>query len=72
MPLSIAQYLRHLAVRCTRMSRDCIDFTVARELESVSVELVEKAENLEILFTLTDHSADTEGPDDSTKADSEK
>jgi len=54
------------------MSRDCIDLTVARELESVSVELVEKAGNLEILFTLTDHSADTEAPDESTKAESEK
>jgi len=72
MPLSIAQELRHLATRCSRMSRDCIDLTVAQELESISVELVEKAENLEALFTLTDHSSDTEGPDESIKADSEK
>jgi len=40
------------------MSRDCYDSVVGRELENVSFELVAKAEDLEVLFALTDHSAD--------------
>jgi len=54
------------------MSRDCYDLRVARELENVSFELVEKAENLEALFTLTGHSADAEDPDISTEGDSKR
>ena len=47
MPLAVAQYLRHLATRCSRMSRDCTDRVISRELVQVSVELVERAEELE-------------------------
>jgi len=54
------------------MSRDCTDLTVARELESVSVELVETAEKLEALFTRADHSADAEDPHISTEGESKK
>jgi hypothetical protein len=47
MSLAVAQYLRHLATRCSRMSRDSNDPVVAKELVIISVELVERAEILE-------------------------
>jgi hypothetical protein len=47
MPLALAEYLRHLAMRCSRMSRDCPDSMTSKELETISVELIEKAEALE-------------------------
>jgi hypothetical protein len=56
MPIQVAEYLRHLAVRCTRLSRDCYDPLVAKELEIISVELVERAEMLDAVLArdLTD------------------
>jgi hypothetical protein len=51
MSVQVAEYLRHLAVRCTRLSRDCYDPLVAKELELVSVELVEQAEALEAFLS---------------------
>jgi hypothetical protein len=47
MPLALAEYLRHLATRCSRMSRDCNDPVTSKELVIISVELVEKAEAFE-------------------------
>jgi hypothetical protein len=47
MPLALAEYLRHLATRCSRMSRDCNDPVISKELVIISVELVEKAEAFE-------------------------
>jgi hypothetical protein len=58
MPLAIAEYLRHLATRCSRMSRDCHDQVVSKELEIVSVELVEKAEALEAEYAIPGSSGD--------------
>jgi hypothetical protein len=52
MPLAVAEYLRHLATRCSRMSRDCMDPVVSKELVIISVELVEKAETLEAHFSI--------------------
>jgi hypothetical protein len=52
MPLALAEYLRHLATRCSRMSRDCNDPMIGKELEIVSVELVEHAEALEAEYTI--------------------
>jgi hypothetical protein len=52
MPLAVAEYLRHLATRCSRMSRDCNDAVVSKELVIISVELVEKAETLEAHFSM--------------------
>ena len=52
MPLPLAQYLRHLATRCSRMSRDCTDRVICKELVQISVELVEKAEELEAEFKI--------------------
>jgi len=67
MPLSLAQYLRHLAVRCTRLSRNCYDSRVAKELETIGVELVEKAEYMETLLRLGSESG---GRQDRDKKDS--
>jgi hypothetical protein len=61
MPLAVAQYFRHLAVRCSRMSRDCTDEAVGKELVQISVELVEKAEVLEAYFSIAEP---TTNPDD--------
>jgi hypothetical protein len=47
MPLALAEYLRHLATRCSRMSRDCNDPVTSKELVIISAELVEKAEAFE-------------------------
>jgi hypothetical protein len=66
MPLHIAQYLRHLATRCSRVSRDCNDPLVAKELVIISVELVEKAAALEAHFTIPnspDDAPNTRGAD---------
>ena len=52
MPLALAEYLRHLATRCSRMSRDCSDPVIGKELEIVSVELVERAEALEAEYAI--------------------
>ena len=62
MPLQVAEYLRHLAVRCSRLSRDCYDSLVAKELEIISVELVERAEMLEAGDALADRPADRKDP----------
>jgi len=52
MPLALAEYLRLLATRCSRMSRDCNDPVIGKELEIVSVELVEHAEALEAEYAI--------------------
>jgi hypothetical protein len=58
MPLAIAEYLRHLATRCSRISRDCHDPVVSKEMVIISVELVEKAEALEAHYSISDPSDD--------------
>ncbi len=50
MPVELAEYLRHLAVRCCRLSRDTGDRLLAKELETISTELVEQAETVEALL----------------------
>lgn len=74
MSLAVAQYLRHLATRCSRMSRDSTDAVVAKELVIISVELVEKAEMLEAEYALLhpdakpgDARPDVVSTDDDTK-----
>ena len=52
MPFAVAQYLRHLATRSSRMSRDCTDQVTSKELVQISVELIEKAEELEAEFRI--------------------
>ncbi len=56
MPVAVAEYLRHLATRCSRMSRDCTDQVTGKELVQISVELVEKAEILESYFSIAETS----------------
>jgi hypothetical protein len=62
MPYALAQYLRHLATRCSRMSRDCNDPVISKELVIISVELVEKAEAVEADYALPSSTADASGP----------
>jgi hypothetical protein len=52
MPIAVAEYLRHLATRCSRIARDTKDRMVTMELEVISVELIEKAEELEATYKL--------------------
>ena len=52
MPIALAEYLRHLATRCSRMSRDCTDAVTSKELEIISIELVEHAEALEAEYAI--------------------
>jgi hypothetical protein len=52
MPLAVAECLRHLATRCSRMSRDCTDQVISKEIVIISVELVEKAETLEAYYSI--------------------
>ena len=62
MPYALAQYLRHLATRCSRMSRDCNDPVISKELVIISVELVEKAEAVESDYALPSSTADASDP----------
>jgi hypothetical protein len=66
MPLAVAQYLRDLAVRCSRMSRDCTDQSTGKELVQISVDLVGKAEVLEGYFSIAEPISN---PDDLFKAE---
>jgi len=45
--LEMIEYLRQIAHRCTALARDCSDRAVGHELEGLSVELMEKAQELE-------------------------
>jgi hypothetical protein len=62
MPLVIAQYLRHLATRCSRMSRDSHDPVMSKELEIISVELVEKAQELEASYAIPNSAGAVDDP----------
>ncbi len=62
-PLSVAEYLRHLSVRCACMARDCHDPAIAKKLEIISFELVEKAQHLERQFNMPNSSDDENDPD---------
>ena len=62
MSVDIAYYLRHLATRCSRMSRDSTDPVVSKELVIISVELVEKAEALEAEYALLHPAAERADP----------
>jgi hypothetical protein len=66
MTLAVAHYLRHLATRCSRMSRDCKDPAISKELEIISVELVERAEAVEADYAIP-HSDDSVPHDDDKK-----
>ena len=68
MPLAVAEYLRHLATRCSRMSRDCNDPVTSKELVIISVELVEKAEAFEAEYAIP-HAEDPHAADIATRED---
>ncbi len=71
MPLALAEYLRHLATRCSRMSRDCSDPVTSKELVIISVELVEKAEAFEAEYAIP-HAEDPHAAQITTRDDDEK
>lgn len=50
MQIGIAAYLRNLAVRCNRISRDCPHPATHDALAAISIELTDKAEALEQTF----------------------
>jgi hypothetical protein len=66
MPLALAEYLRHLATRCSRMSRDCNDPVTSKELVIISVELIEKAEAFEAEYAIP-HAEDPHAADITTR-----
>jgi hypothetical protein len=70
MPLALAEYLRHLATRCSRMSRDCNDPVTSKELVIISVELVEKAQAFEAEYAIP-HAEDSRAADITTREDDE-
>jgi hypothetical protein len=57
MPHRIAEKLRQLAMDCSRLSKECTDRKVARELVGLGTQLAEKAENLEKLFQIIDEAS---------------
>jgi hypothetical protein len=56
------------------MSRDCNDPVIGKELVIISVELVEKAQDLEADYALPSAAADASGsaPDDVSSCDDDK
>jgi hypothetical protein len=54
MNAGIAVYLRHIAVQCIEMAKECSDSNTAEKLQGLSIELAEKAEHVETLFGVTD------------------
>lgn len=50
MQVGIAAYLRHLAVRCNKIARECTDPATHDALAAISTELADKAEALEHAF----------------------
>jgi hypothetical protein len=71
MPLALAEYLRHLATRCSRMSRDCNDPVISKELVIISVELVEKAEAFEAENAIP-HAEDPRAAEITTREDDDE
>ncbi len=50
MQIEIAAYLRNLAIRCNKIARDCSEPRTREALASISTELTDKAEALELTF----------------------
>jgi hypothetical protein len=71
MPVALAEYLRHLATRCSHMSRDCSDPVTGKELEIISVELVERAEALEAAYAIP-HAEDPRAAEITTREDDDE
>lgn len=71
MPLALAEYLRHLATRCSRMSRDCNDPVISKELVIISVELVEKAVAFETEYAIP-HADDPRSAEIATREDEDE
>jgi len=50
----LATYLRHIATLCVEIGRESSDESTAQKLQDLSMELADKAEQVEALFRLTD------------------
>ena len=50
MQIGIAAYLRNLAVRCSKIARDCPDAATHDALSAICAELADKAETLDTTF----------------------
>lgn len=50
----IVEHLRTLAVKCSRLAKDCTDKGTANELEGIGADLAENAQSLDDLFELID------------------
>lgn len=50
----IVDHLRALAVKCSRLAKDCTDEGTAHELEGIGADLAENAQSLDDLFELID------------------
>ena len=50
----ISEQLRQLALECTRLSKDCPDIKVSRDLEGIGTRLAEKAKEIDQLFNSSD------------------
>lgn len=54
MPRAVTAYLRHLATRCHRIASDSDEQHTAKELELISLELIERARDFETLLAPRD------------------
>lgn len=54
----IVEHLRMLALRCSRLAKDCSDRQTANELEGISADLAENARSLDDLFNLIDKTSE--------------
>src|SRR6266404_2502084 len=50
-PSEISPHLRQLALSCVRLARDSTDARAAQKLEDISIELADRANSLEAIFT---------------------
>lgn len=49
-----ALYLKHVAAKCVILASECSDEAIARKLESLSMELTDRAERIENVFVIDD------------------
>ena len=55
-PAEIGPHLREVALHCIRLAREASDPRAAQQLENISIELAERANRLEAIFTIAnDH-----------------
>ena len=63
MTSGIPIYLRHIAVQCIEIARECSDPDASQKLEALSIELAEKALVLETLLTVKEEEESSRAED---------